>query len=415
MKAKLFRVLIKYSAKVSKIGVVLVLMLLIVGNDSFCQINKGNFPDFGSKLTSSSEAETYIKKHFETAIGDSVKLVALGEVSHGGYEPMAFKAHMVKFLVEKKGFRKLLIEGPDQDISKMRNYLNSREALDTSFINKWVKDRDLNESSSAVYRELFYLLKAYNLIHEKDPVEVAGFDIGINERFLNFILYRYIIPYNQQEAQKFIQMSGTARPVNEQIGYLANWFNLNRKSLEGKLGKPEFDWLSSYIRTAVNSLEYEVRRGDNSVSAIITANLFRDSVLSENVQYLAKNVKSIVWTHNAHAVAAGFKNMGNLLRERYGNSYYIIATDFPKVASVDILDNKSSKVQRSFTADPSSAARKLLEKYNISEGIFSRKELKDMGINGNTNVIDAYGLQFVITATENIIDALVVFSNISSK
>lgn len=398
-----------------------ILLILWANINVFGQTTKINFPDFRSKLTSSNEADTYIKKHFETAIGDSVKVVALGEVSHGGYEPIAFKAHMVKYLVEKKGYRKLLIEGPDQDISKMRNYLNSGEPQDTLFINKWVKDRDLNEPSSEVYRKLFYWLKTYNLNQEKDPVEVAGFDIGINGHFLNFILYRYIIPYNQQEAQKFIQMSGSGRTFNEQIGFLGNWFNLNQKDLKAKVAKPDFDWLSYYVRTAVNSLEYGVRRGDNSVAEISSANLFRDSLLSENVRFLANDVRSIVWTHNAHAVAAVYRNMGNLLRERYGNAYYIIATDYPKFASVDIMDNKSnvagkfSTMLKSFTADPSSAARKVLERYHISEGIFSRKELKRMGINGDTNAIDAYGQQFVITATENGIDALVIFPNISSN
>ncbi|WP_161662252.1 erythromycin esterase family protein [Pedobacter sp. V48] len=394
-------------------------MLIVPCNSASGQSANEEFPDFNSAAMTSPDVFRYLNMHFGSEIVDSVKLVALGEVSHGGYTPIAFKAQMVKYLVVKKEYRSLLIEGPDYIISKMRNYLNSPEVLDTSFISKWVKDLDLNEPSSTIYLKLFSWLKQYNIQNKHNPVEVFGFDIGIDQRFVNFILYRYITPYNLQETQSLIYKLATENSFIEQIEVLNDWFNLNQPNLKAKLDNREFNWLSFYLRTADNSIKYDRKNSNNNISTKISANLFRDSVLYQNVQFLSQNVKSIIWAHNAHVVAAGFKNMGNFLRERYKKSYFVIATDFPKLATVHILDSNSmskgkfSYSIKSFTADPSSAARKLFENYNISQGIFSIQKLKDLGIKANINAIDNYGHQFVFPAEKNIINALIIFSDVN--
>ncbi|MFC0513359.1 erythromycin esterase family protein [Mucilaginibacter angelicae] len=346
--------------------------------------------------------------------------MALGEVSHGGYEPIAFKANMVRYLIEDKGYRKVLFELPDlTSVRMLRSYLNNQKnAGDTSYITKWIKDAQFVDATTSVCLNLFKWIKQYNDRHPENMVEVMGFEIGKEQSIINFILNKYIIPYDHEQGQRYVYKLNSGVSDVEKVQILNEWLLSNESELRTKLNKEDFKWLYFYIHNAVSGLNYLDKDSKSRSDHSNDANLFRDSVMAENVKYLSGDDKTILWAHNSHVIRTGIKYMGDYLNQYFKNSYYIIATDFSKIARVDVImksqTERESKqyVTRTFKSGPSTAAYSILEKYGVSEGVFFHRDMLRMNIKEDTNTIDANGLHFYIPGLHNSFDALVVFSNI---
>ncbi|RZK01656.1 MAG: hypothetical protein EOO43_24145 [Flavobacterium sp.] len=199
------------------------MIALIFSEPSFCQKIDNNFLKVTSADLISNDSYNYLCSTFDTKIKDSVQIVALGEVSHGGYEPIAFKAQMARYLIERKGYRKLLIEQSDIVYFRpLRMFLNNPSNIDPLYISKWVKQSGFTEATSLVYIELFTWLKAYNNKHPKDLVEVIGFEIGDEKKAINFILNKYIIPNDYKEGQKYVYQLNLADTDADKIELLTS-------------------------------------------------------------------------------------------------------------------------------------------------------------------------------------------------
>ncbi|TCD02458.1 erythromycin esterase family protein [Pedobacter psychroterrae] len=364
-------------------------------------------------------SSAYLNSVFDDKIPDNVQVLALGEVSHGGYEPIAFNANMIKYLIEKKGYRKVLFEWADVGMLRaMRNYLNDPKASDAAYIPAWVKNSQSVDAVSEVFPDLLNWIKQYNDRNPKDRVEIMGFEIGKDQSLINRIVYKYLIPFDHKESQKWIyQLSSDISDVDK-IQVLKDWFVTNEKGLKAELNEEDFWWLKYYIRNAVDGIGYLMRDSKTLVEKTDAANLFRDSVLAENVKYLSKGGKAIVSAHNGHVIKGQVKYMGNYLNQYFKDQYYVIATDYSKQALVDINNQDSTTkhtqryIRKTFPQTLSAAANRLNEKYGISEAILFYQDIIDRKIGQDINAIDANGHHLYMPEYQKNVDALVIFSHI---
>ena len=411
----------KFDAVTHCCNIVFVIVATILFN-AFCygQPNKDQLSKFDLNALTLSYSKNYFSSIFDKKISDSVQIVGLGEVSHGGYEPLAFKVNMVKYLIENKGYRKILFEFSDiGDIRAMRNYLTHKNGNDTSYINRWVINGAFMNAFAAVFPDLLKWIKLYNDKHPKDMVQIMGFDIRNEQLDINFVLNKYIIPYNSQRSQQYVYQLTSSTSDPDKISLIGKWFKSNETDLKTKLNKEDFYWLSFYVNNVTNGLNYVIKNSKTKTDKSDSTNLFRDSVMSENVKYLSGKEKSIIWAHNGHVVRFERRYMGNYLNQYFKNKYYVIATDFSKYAAVEVTNPDSVKdlvdkkhPSKIFKSAPSTAAYNILDKYGVSEGIYFRQDLIRMNIKEDINVIDVAGVPIYIPEFNNPADALVIFSTI---
>jgi erythromycin esterase-like protein len=397
-----------------------IFVIAIFNSFSYGQTIKNKFTKLQLDSLISNYSKQYLGEIFDGKISDSIQIIALGEVSHGGYEPIAFKANMVRYLVERRGYRKIVFELPDiPAIRMLRSYLNNQKnATDTSYITKWIKNAQFVDATASVCTNLFKWIKQYNDKHQENMVDVMGFEIGKEQSVINFILNKYIIPYNYEQSQQYVYQLNSVITDADKIQILNKWFVSNKLGLKAKLNKEDFSWLYFYVHNAVNGLSY-LNKDSKSISDHSNdANLFRDSVMAQNVRYLSGGDKTIVWAHNSHVIRADIKYMGNYLDQYFKNRYYVIATDFSKFAKVDVINQNQAEndnkkyLSKTFKSSPSTAAYKIFDQYGISEGVFFNQDMISLHIQEDTNTIDANGLHLYFPGFHNSFDALVVFTNI---
>lgn len=404
----------KFNVMVIRHAIILCASIIIFSNTSCF----GQAAKFDLNTLTGTYSQKNFSSVFDDNISDSVKIVGLGEVSHGGYEPMAFKANMVKYLIENKGYRKLLIEFSDiGHIRMMRNYLTHQTKNDTSYINHWVKNGEFMNAFAAVLPDMLNWIRHFNDKHPKDMVQFMGFDIRSEQLDIKYILNRYIIPFNYQESQQYVDQLTSNISDSDKVDIINKWFHSNEAALKAKLKSDDFYWLAFYTRNVFNGLNFAIKDSKKDPKDKELSNLFRDSVMAQNVEYLTGNDKAIIWAHNGHTIRSPLKLMGNRLDNCYGKKYYVIATDFSKYAAVDVVNPDTTQttkkyVPRIYSSSPATAAYQLFNKYGISNGVYFSADLRKLNIDRNINIIDVNGLTGYFSELHNICDALVIFDNI---
>jgi erythromycin esterase len=123
-----------------------------------------------------SGIESTIKKDSDlkpiSRIAKDANVVALGESIHtsGGYHQVNFR--VIRYLVERMGYRVLAMETPRLEAQPAVDYVATGKgdafgALGSLF----------TIYNSDAMKELFEWLRQYNLDHPSDPVAFFGFDI----------------------------------------------------------------------------------------------------------------------------------------------------------------------------------------------------------------------------------------------
>ncbi|MDN3582070.1 erythromycin esterase family protein [Mucilaginibacter flavus] len=396
-----------------------IVVIAIFNQFSYSQIISNKSPKFQSDSLTIHYSNKYLSSVFDGKIADSVQIIALGEVSHGGYEPIAFKANMARYLIERKGYRNILFELPDVGrMRAMRNYLTNQTSNDTAYIGTWVKQAQFVNATASESLGLLKWIKQYNLNHPEDMVQVMGFEIGTGQSIISFILNKYIIPYDRGQGQQYMYQLTSDIADTAKITILNKWLLSSQSLLKTKISAEELRLLDFYIHNSVNGVGYLIKNSKAISEQSNAANLFRDSVMAQNIRFLSNNRKAIVWAHNGHVIRTVQGYMGNYLHRYFKDRYYVIASDFSKLAEVEINKNASipnnnpQYITKTFTSAPTTAAYNILNKYGIAAGIFFEQDLRNMNIKEDTNAIDANGIHLFIPGLNNAFDALVFFSEI---
>lgn len=360
-----------------------------------------------------SSGTDWVGKTFQAALDGNVSLVALGEVSHGGYEPLAFKAKMVQYLVLARGFRKLLVELPETGkVALLRKYLNDGKAKDLTTIDTLLDRIGLMPSGRAAMGELFRWIKQYNLANSTDKVMIHGFDLDTDVAARESFLYRYIIPNDPAAARQLLFQWGRRKYGDgDKLISMEQWLQSRKQALTEQQGQEVWMAMSQQLEAQRHALQYSRLMQKEGQSM---ANIYRDSVIARNVITQAGAEKAIVWAHNGHLYAMG-QCMGRFLQQHYQNKYYIILTDFSEQARLFTGKEKGSGelTERFFPSYPNSLASQVAKKFNVGNGVLFQPEIKRLKLGSIVNDVDNSG-QHGWTDGANSYHALVVFKTIST-
>ncbi|RFS26253.1 hypothetical protein DVR12_00230 [Chitinophaga silvatica] len=394
---------------ISKITVAIVVSFLICSY-SFAQ-SKITYSEIGT--LSLDSGTTWLQGIFNNAISNDVQIVGLGEVSHGGYEPIALKAKMIQYLVQERGYRNILFEFSDMEsIRLVRRYLFDNHLKELAIADSLAGKVAGIKNAERVLAQLFRWLKQYNLDHPSDMVKVTGMDFSYDAGYRNFFLYNYIIPFDPINAQRLLYHWGNGEiPDTFRMASINAWFIDNKSKLEKLLNIDELKELQFYLQTQIHSIDYAKMKAEIEDLNVMK---YRDSILANNVTKLSDDQKTIIWAHNAH-ISTTEGLMGSCLKELYKSRYFILLTDFSSEADVFVNENvkpDAKIIQQHFVAGRTTIANNLLKNYGIPGGIFLNQNFPSRMLFDAVNVIDANG-KHMLLVEDQLFDALVIFKNIN--
>lgn len=259
-------------------------------------------------------------------IGDA-RIVALGEASHGTAEFFQMKHRLFEYLVERKGFTVLAIEGNWPEAQVADRYVKTGEgdagsALAAMYFWTW-RTREISA--------LLQWMRRYNATRGERPVlSFAGFDMQVPsvalERVIDFLdrigsAHRDAVRALYDGMEK-LDRWGTDVPAAEntrfadKAGKALDLIEAQRDMLEQASTPQEYRDVRQAARIVLQAF---ARR-----SGIPEAE--RDRAMADNVGWLIEEAfpgqKIVLWAHNSHVgtdMGRFEKTMGNHLRDRYGD------------------------------------------------------------------------------------------------
>ena len=266
---------------------------------------------------------------------DGVRIVGLGEATHGTSEFFRLKHRLLEFLVEERGFTVLAMEasasaGPAVDAYVRHGVGDATEVLAGLGFWTWRTHEVL---------ETITWMRAYNRGRPEDrKVRFAGIDpqrCGLSLAVLGSFL-REVAPERAAGLLSPLRVLATAPPgsrpdpqrrlvrdAEELLGFL------------GGLGPGAADALR-HARILVRAADVVTRSGQHT-DPEQTVSAARDRFMAEAVGELltepsAKSAKIVLWAHNGH-VTKGSRGgavpaLGQHLRARYGDAYYALGLLF---------------------------------------------------------------------------------------
>ena len=113
-------------------------------------------------------------------ISDEIKIVLLGECTHGTEEFYQIRSDMTKLLIEKHNYKTILVEGDWPCFYKINKYVTSKKCSDKTALEsmKGIKKFPLWMWRNKIMLELVEWLRNYNLEYNKDNdlIRILGLD-----------------------------------------------------------------------------------------------------------------------------------------------------------------------------------------------------------------------------------------------
>ncbi|MFH1024781.1 MAG: erythromycin esterase family protein [Planctomycetota bacterium] len=273
-----------------------------------------------------------------------VRIVGLGEETHGTSEFFRFKHRLLEFLVREMGFRVLVMEAGYAACQGVNDYVAGRTD-DGAGALAGLGFAGLNTKE---IQAMLDWVRAYNAgVGEGRKVEFAGIDIQRNdagkEKLLAFL--RRVAPERVVETEAFfgvnleeLNMAATSpherkfRDAMEKIAGLKTRYNdligfleSNGTRLTEKTSPAEFGRMREYARVIVQYLD-AYGRSDGSLDAA------RDRHMADNFRRLVERepagTRFVLWAHNGHVSVSAGGALGGRLRQWYGNAYYALGFSF---------------------------------------------------------------------------------------
>lgn len=293
-------------------------------------------------------------------IGDS-RVVLLGEASHGTAEFHEMRARITQELIEKKGFTIVAAEADWPDAAHINNYIHGLESdalLQSKPFSRFPTWMWANQS----ILELTHWLKAHN-----DKIGSSDGQVGF------YGLDLYSLYSSMEVVLKYLEEvdPGTAEVARVRYGCLTPWADdpslYSLAVLTRQYRECEKEVLTTLQNLLKKRIEYSLADGEKFFNVEQNAKLVanaeryyrtmyyaesnswnqRDQHMFETLQDVLKfrgpESKVVIWAHNSHIgdssatqmSASGEINLGQLVRQKYGDKTYIIGfgTDHGTVAA----------------------------------------------------------------------------------
>lgn len=269
----------------------------------------------------------------DISIADNVKIVGLGEASHGNAEFQELKLSLLKSLIKNKKLKSFALEMDFGEGIMIDKYING-ENLN---IDDLVSSLSFNIYKTKEIQELIEWMRQYNnSAYENDKLSFYGFDIQNPEKSIEYvieycqnnnILTNYDIK-NKLEVLKDSSVNSKDKRIEEAKIVL--------EKIKENLSKKNKDKYSKLIERAITCILDSIKYYEVDFSDYEKSSTIRDSYMAENIEWIYNNEKAkgnsqiMVSGHNGHIASKTqfYKNMGSILREKFGKDYFIIGTDY---------------------------------------------------------------------------------------
>ncbi len=293
-------------------------------------------------------------------IGDS-RVVLLGEASHGSAEFYEMRARITKELIEKKGFTIVAAEADWPDAVHINNYIHGREPdalLQSQPFSRFPAWMWANQS----VLEFTHWLKAHNDKIGSSDAQVGFYGLDLYSLYSSMeVVLKYLEEVDPE----------TAEVARVRYGCLTPWANdpslYSLAIITKQYRECEKEVLTTLQNLLKKRIEYTLADGEKFFNVEQNAKLVanaeryyrtmyyaesnswnqRDQHMYETLQdvltFRGPESKAVIWAHNSHIgdaiatqmSASGEINLGQLVRQKYGDKAYNIGfgTDHGTVAA----------------------------------------------------------------------------------
>lgn len=289
-----------------------------------------------TKAQPSIAIQNYISAVDKIAVAPDIKIVGLGEATHGNSELQTLKLDVFKALIEHNNCRIFAIEGDFGGSAKVNDYISGGPGT---------AKEAAAEIGFAIYKtqemaDLIEWMRNYNqTAPENKKLKFYGFDM---QRYDNSkeLLFNYLNKVNKQLSKQY---STLLSDLNDQTVYTQN-------QIKVKVAVTKVDALMKIMMASKNdfiaqSSEKEfafalqcaqsIKENATLRSAGVHYANMRDQYMKDKIDWILNyegNQMLFITGHNGHiektSSSAGFTCMGERLAKSYGKAYYAIGTDF---------------------------------------------------------------------------------------
>jgi erythromycin esterase-like protein len=291
-------------------------------------------------------------------IGDA-RFVLMGEASHGTHEFYEQRAEITKRLIREKGFTAVAVEADWPDAYRVNRYVRgmnddatSTEALagfdrfpawmwrNTVVVNfvDWL--REYNHSLPPnVAKTGFYGLDLYSMYESIKAV--LGYLDKIDPEAAQRARYRYsCLEHFGEDSQSYGYAASLGLSSSCEEEAINQLMELQRRTAEfsqenSQVAEDEFFYAQQNARLVKNAEEYYRSMFGGRVSSWNLRDRHMAETLDQLVAHLDRHEnrsKVVVWAHNSHLGdaratdmgASGELNVGQLVRQQYGNDAVLI-------------------------------------------------------------------------------------------
>ena len=275
-----------------------------------------------------------------------VRVLGIGEATHGSREINDFRFSLTRYLIERHGFRVIALEASASNLNQVASYINGERELTpamTRLIESkiWIGQR--------IRREMIEWVHRWNKAHPKDRVKVIGVDAienpGARETLRAFLsqaygealLKRWTVAERElsaaDEQSAVFGDSGVDAPTRQLLLEIVAMMKLDAAFLTNRFGAPAYD-------SAMEAARILAEFADFNSGADAAIKHSRDWYMAARVlralQEKGVSAKAVYWAHNAHVVHRPNSNStaGALLRNTLGCEYAALAITFGEGAFV---------------------------------------------------------------------------------
>ena len=267
-----------------------------------------------------------LNKNFE-----GVKLVGMGESTHGTHEFFTMRHRVFKYLVLEHNFNTFFLEADYANCLLIDKYIKGANGD----INELISNIDMWPWITEEMKDLVEWMKAYNNEHPKSMLNFIGCDMQRIKTTINEI-DNIILKYDQ----KLVDTAGYG--VISDTGFMS-FPNQNKRSMYNALLEQKDKVIVNLSITPKERFIYQTlkRHYAQMTNGIgVKDGSYRDGKMAENIIYHFDNnklMKGFFWAHNAHIFTVlkkrrkeknSFYRAGGVLKKHFGKAYYAIAQEF---------------------------------------------------------------------------------------
>ncbi|MBA9028424.1 erythromycin esterase family protein [Peribacillus huizhouensis] len=286
------------------------------------------------------ETDQYTSTVEQIDIPDNVKIIGLGEATHGNIEFQELKKDVFKVLVKNERLRVFVLEGDFGGGQRINQFILNGNGTAEEAVN--TLDYSIYKTEQMV--DLVQWMHDYNAtVSGDEKVYFYGNDMQRYDYSKKGVLDYYKV-VNADVVKKYASQLKHAstnkmrkltmeqlNEIDETIENIILDLQSNEVTYVEQTSTDSYAFALQYAKIMKQRTQLFLNEGDYMK--------LRDQYLADNLQWIVEfeatrgHDKIFITGHNGHiektsASLAGYKSMGNYLDELYGEEYFAIGTDF---------------------------------------------------------------------------------------